>query len=854
LAVALAALLVSVAPAGAVFSGRSPTPPPKVRSTTNTQLILTSTGYGQGVSGFIADPDNPFDPVAEGYPTSDPTTGFTPRDEGFAGVIHAQPPGGGTDISLYCIDISTDTWIGVGYGLGTWNEANVPNVGYVARLLNEYYPTTDEPASLPDLNEKAAAVQAAIWFFSDRYVLRSDSRLHNTVAGIVDHIIAQGPLLEPPPPSLTLTPSHVDGPAGHVLGPITLTTDQATAAVTATGGSMFSDAAGTAPIANGAQLPSGQKIWVRSTGPATAVLNATAVATVPTGNVYLYDGNAGVAETQRLILARTATLTTTVQATAEFRPPGSLVVVKRITGPAAGSQGRVVIGVTCDDGVSRRPLVIPAGTPDGARSRTYGNIAAGTVCAVTEARDGTTTGTTVVVKGDGQTVTIGAGARSLVKIADIYDHIGSLLVRKTIAGPGAGLQGPVTIHTVCNGTPLAPDLAVAAGAPAGTQTRQYDNIRLPAMCTVTETADGTNSAVSAVVEGSGQTVSLSPGAIAEADVSDTYGLLPGQLAVTKTITGPLAGQQGAITIRTVCNGTPLTPDFTIPAGTPAGDQSLVYSGITTPADCVVTEIADGGTSSVSAAVSGSPPTVTIPPGGSGAAQIIDTYGARPGSLLVTKTIAGARAGRQGQVVIRVVCNGTALTPDFVIAPRTGAGSVSRSFDGIPAGSACTVTETADGGSLTAPVTVTGSPQTVTVPAGTVVPVSITDVYRRPASSSVGAEFLRLRNALVVTKHITGPVAGRQGRISILVDCGPTRAFAFIIPAGTRPGLVSRAFTRIPPGTRCTVTETENGATAAVAVAVTGRRQTVTIPPRGRATARITDYYQRSAVAPGSGLG
>ena len=76
------------------------------------------------------------------------------------------------------------------------------------------------------------------------------------------------------------------------------------------------------PIADGAAVPSGQKIWVRSTGPSTVVLEATAEATVPTGNVYLYDGNTGgVTDAQHLILAKTATLKTTVQATAEFLPP-----------------------------------------------------------------------------------------------------------------------------------------------------------------------------------------------------------------------------------------------------------------------------------------------------------------------------------------------------------------------------------------------------------------------------------------------------------------------------------------------------------------------------------------------------
>ena len=54
-------------------------------------------------------------------------------------------PSGSTELSLYCIDILTATYGGIGYTLGTWDTTNVPNVGYVARLLNEYYPNTYAP-------------------------------------------------------------------------------------------------------------------------------------------------------------------------------------------------------------------------------------------------------------------------------------------------------------------------------------------------------------------------------------------------------------------------------------------------------------------------------------------------------------------------------------------------------------------------------------------------------------------------------------------------------------------------------------------------------------------------------------
>ena len=150
----LVAFLVEVAPAGAVWRGQAPVRPTHGAST---ELVMSGTGHGQGVRGFIADASNPFDPVKEGYPSQNPTTGggFTPLDEGFAGIIRGRPTDGSPELSLYCIDILTATYGGIGYYLGTWNTANVPNVDYVARLLNEYYPNTDQPAGLTNLDQKS---------------------------------------------------------------------------------------------------------------------------------------------------------------------------------------------------------------------------------------------------------------------------------------------------------------------------------------------------------------------------------------------------------------------------------------------------------------------------------------------------------------------------------------------------------------------------------------------------------------------------------------------------------------------------------------------------------------------------
>ena len=140
--------------------------PPSVSSGagSNTQIKLTSLGPGHEVSGLIADSDNPYNSATQPYPAANPTTGFTPKNESFAGVIFATPTGGGTPLSMYCIDILTSTYLGFGYELGTWDNANVPNVGFVARVLQDYYPNTNQPASLASRDDKAAHLPStAMW-------------------------------------------------------------------------------------------------------------------------------------------------------------------------------------------------------------------------------------------------------------------------------------------------------------------------------------------------------------------------------------------------------------------------------------------------------------------------------------------------------------------------------------------------------------------------------------------------------------------------------------------------------------------------------------------------------------------
>ena len=190
-------------------------------------------------------------------------------------------PGAGATFETYCIDILTPTNIGFDYKRGEWTEAQIPNVGYIAQLLQSYSPTTGEPSNL-GANARAAAVQSAIWYFSDGYVLSSSSPLFSDVTTIVNHVIALGPLTAPPPPTVTVTgPSN--GLVNTIVGPYVVSA-KAVGRVPE-GVTVFSDARRqSARVA--VPLTVGQQIWLRATeaGIKSPALTVTATATQPGGS------------------------------------------------------------------------------------------------------------------------------------------------------------------------------------------------------------------------------------------------------------------------------------------------------------------------------------------------------------------------------------------------------------------------------------------------------------------------------------------------------------------------------------------------------------------------------------------
>jgi hypothetical protein len=115
---------------------------------------------------------------------------------------------------------------------------------------------------------------------------------------------------------------------------------------------------------------------------------------VPGGNVYLYSHNlTGVDDAQKLILAESGEVSTTVDATADFFDTASLAVSKTVDGAAAGLQSEVRISVACGD-LTLPDFVVPAGTK-GTTSTVYDAVPAPSTCQITETVNGVNTAVTV---------------------------------------------------------------------------------------------------------------------------------------------------------------------------------------------------------------------------------------------------------------------------------------------------------------------------------------------------------------------------------------------------------------------------------------------------------------------------
>jgi len=264
---------------------------------------------------------------------------------GSAGLIEINLEGKTT--FAYCIEVLEDLLKGSSNPMDAspWSSANVPNLPNIQRILQQHpaeatLAKTDATAA----NQEAAAVQSAIWHFSDAFdltkaVTRNQAQTDQTtqVKALYDQIVADAaahPVSEPKA-ELTLTPATHTASAGQEAGPFTVATTATTPlALSTTGGTAEIRDCATHAVKTTAV--DGDKLCLfQSSAGGPVTLNATGQATVDAGRVFINKSR----KSQEIILAGTksvdvkataaatwtaaATTTTTAPGTTTTTAPGS---------------------------------------------------------------------------------------------------------------------------------------------------------------------------------------------------------------------------------------------------------------------------------------------------------------------------------------------------------------------------------------------------------------------------------------------------------------------------------------------------------------------------------------------------
>jgi len=581
-------------------------------------------------------------------------------------------------------------------------------------------------------------------------------------------------------------------------------------------------------------LPVGSECVVTETGTgdATTVEITTTVPDGDPGEVVVTDGDAEVTVTNTYSL--------------------SPVVVRKVVG-GQGAQyaaGPWQMTLACTFGGD--PIAIPGGaTRDVAPGQpgVWFGIPDAAVCGVTETDEGGATSVDV----DPTSLTVSEDVVAIVTVTNTYD-LGELSVAKVVDGEGAQYgTGPFEVSLACTfeGEPI--DIPGGAGREIGPgETVTYTDLPVGAACVVSEpdAAGATSTTVSTtVVDGEpGRTVvPEETGEPSVVTVTNTFDL--GQVSIAKLVLGGGA-QYGTgpfeFTLTCTFQGQPID----IPGGPTreVGPREIAtYTGLPVGAECQETETDTGGathTSSTTTVVNGLPGQMVVPRAGDGPAIVTATNRYDLGSLVVEKVVTGDGADLYGSGPFTV-----ALACTFEDEPVEIPGGATRTFvpgepvtyEDLPVGADCLVTEPTTGGATSTTVSAVagGDPGEVVVAVDPVT-VTVTNTF------DVGE--------LRVVKRLSGPdAADHQGDVFTVglactqvvdgttapvdVPGGPTRTLS---AAG---GWVA-VYGDLPAGAACAVTETDAGSADAVQIVVDGESTsavpTVVDPPTAQFALPVGD--------------
>jgi hypothetical protein len=284
-------------------------------------------------------------------------------------------------------------------------------------------------------------------------------------------------------------------------------------------------------------------------------------------------------------------------------------------------------------------------------------------------------------------------------------------------------------------------------------TKTFDNLPAGAECTVTETdSAGAASTTITVTEDGEGTVdqpftilpyedAATPTARTDVAVENVY--TTGSVQVVKTVTGAGADAWGAgpFTVEMTCtlDGVSPAPVFhDTHTLTPPDDLTWQVDDLPTGAECTVTEPQNGGANESTPSV-----TVTVGDEATGVVDADVTNAFTVGSLQVQKELEGAPANgldpaTTDTYTVSLSCtrevNGATVAVDIPGgATRTITGAGTATYEGLPTGAECTVTETDPGFATGTPVVSPDQP--VIIGSGdTPVVVTVTNVFENGSIS------------------------------------------------------------------------------------------------------------------------
>jgi hypothetical protein len=419
---------------------------------------------------------------------------------------------------------------------------------------------------------------------------------------------------------------------------------------------------------------------------------------------------------------------------------------------AGTEHGPEPIELRSSTGANRSPFTL---TGDAAATRILG-IPLYAVCDVSEVG---TTGATDTVVSPQQVVSraLGSSPSTVVDpvpafddrpaveqstVTNSYDEA-SLTITKTVNMNGAVneagnpvMQSSFSFSVACtydNGSgPVAITMTPSTFTLNNGGSRTYTDLPAGAVCTVTET-QARSATVTKVVTVGGVAGSSTSGATASGivlapdtelgaptnAVDYTNSIAVGALTVTKAITGAGATEygDGVFTIRVSCTrtsaaATPVTSGapsnsvwwgtFTLDGSNPPASLTRTISNIPAGSACTISE---PGTAGATAVTIQTPNPVTIVGGSTVTRTVTNRFD--HASLTVGKTVQTSAVDAQGQPVYpadpfeyEVACtfqSETVLADGFSTSPMTFSlrHDETRTLTGLPAGGACTVTETND---------------------------------------------------------------------------------------------------------------------------------------------------------------